>query len=289
MYFSDLRGIHMDTPLFFPVNDPFDTAYRKNKPKVPVGPHIHNAVEIYYTLTDLPDVLIEDKIFEVPADTLIIIPPYLIHQLYHESGIRYERYIISISDSWIKNVFGAESLSFSWLYERSAPIFISFGGKEKNKKNELTNSLRKLISYKGDLSPEKLVLFFNFLSSVSSLAKAGTKRNKTLHISSSQKRVNEMIAYIQQHSSENLTLTGLAEHFHLNTDYLARLFKQHVHISPGRYMIIQKINKAQEMLRSGESVSQVSDNLGFTDYSHFFKSFKKITGVSPSKYRDLYS
>ena len=92
----------MESSLFYPLDIPYDVAYRKNSPAEPVSPHSHNAVEIYLTCTALPDVLIEDQLYTVEADTLIIIPAFSVHQLYHEMGIEYERYVLSIKDSWIK-------------------------------------------------------------------------------------------------------------------------------------------------------------------------------------------
>jgi YesN/AraC family two-component response regulator len=42
------------------------------------------------------------------------------------------------------------------------------------------------------------------------------------------------------------------------------------------------------MLRNGSTVSEVQESLGYSSYAYFFKSFKKITGMSPSHYRDKY-
>ena len=75
----------------FPVAPPFDVAYRNEKAPYPVGPHSHNAAELYFTLTDLPDVLINDTVSAVPAGTLLILPasydalPCRVH-LHHRYG-----------------------------------------------------------------------------------------------------------------------------------------------------------------------------------------------------------
>lgn len=67
---------------YFAVDIPFDVVYRKSRTSSPVKPHTHNALEIYFTLTDLPDVLLNDTVTSVPSGSLVIIPPHCVHQLF---------------------------------------------------------------------------------------------------------------------------------------------------------------------------------------------------------------
>ena len=50
---------------FYSVEIPFEVVYRNESTKSPVLPHTHNALEIYFTLSDLPDVLLNNKVSEV--------------------------------------------------------------------------------------------------------------------------------------------------------------------------------------------------------------------------------
>lgn len=107
-------------------------------------------------------------------------------------------------------------------------------------------------------------------------------------ISSTQKHINDMIAYIRDHIGEPLTVTDLANHFYLHPDYLSRLFKKHTHTTVNRYITLQKIATAQSMLRDGYTVAQVQEALGYSSYAYFFKTFLKNAGISPSRYRSEY-
>ena len=113
------------TILTFPVAAPFDIVYRNNSTDSPVGPHSHNAVELYFTLSDLPDVLLNDTVSAVPAGTLIIIPPFCVHQLYHEVDKFYERYILSINTQWLDNVFCHKADAFAYLKESASPLLLT--------------------------------------------------------------------------------------------------------------------------------------------------------------------
>ena len=267
----------------FPVAPPFDVVYRNATAPSPVGPHSHNAAEIYFTLTELPDVLLGDTVSAVPAGTLLIIPTFCIHQLYHETGVRYERYILTIPTDWLGEVFCEGASAFSYLSNSASPLLL-FPNEEQKK--ELIRHFDELLSFSDRTSPAAMVSFFQFLAAIHAMAKNYAKnQSDALPISPSQKRVNEVIAYLQDHVSDNLTISDVAAHFYLNSDYLARIFRQHMHVSIGHYMTLQKISVAEALLRDGQSVSQVQEALGYSSYAYFFKTFRKITGFSPSQYR----
>ena len=270
----------------FPVAPPFDVAYRNEKAPYPVGPHSHNAAELYFTLTDLPDVLINDTVSAVPAGTLLILPSFCIHQLYHETGVTYERYILTIHTKWLNGVLCEGASVFSYLENSSNPVLLSPNGAQKK---ELLRHFNELLSFSDRTTPEAMIQFFQFLSVIRDMVNEVVPNGQPLlPVSPSQKRVNEIIAYLSEHLSENLSISDLASQFYLHPDYLARLFKSHMHVSIGHYVSLQKISAAEALLREGQTVAQVQEALGYSSYAYFFKSFQKITGISPSKYRDQY-
>ena len=267
----------MDTELFFRIDKPFDIAYRKDMPTTPVGPHIHNGMELYYTLTALPDVLVEDQVFNVPEKTLIVIPPYAVHQLYHESGNTYERYVININDIWLKNVFSDTPGIPSCFIQKTDPLILKFR----------ESIIKKILFDSQNNKPMALAHLFELLAAVTEMKGSTGTLPELKFVSDSQKKVNEIISFIEKNIRENMNVSDVARHFYLNPDYLGRLFKQHTHVSLGRFLTLQKIAAAQEMLRAGKTVSEVSDELKYSSYAYFFKTFRKIAGISPSRYRAL--
>lgn len=296
MYFSDFSAevIFMaaettskrNNVLTFPVAAPFDIAYKHSQTATPVGPHSHNAVELYFTLSDLPDVLLNDTVSAVPAGTLIIIPPFCVHQLYHGVGIMYERYILSINIQWLDAVFCDKTDALSYLKRSNTPLLLT---PDVTGKEEFLRRLNNLLSFPKVTAPEAMASFFDLLSLLNQMVdRLSPESNQVFPISSTQKSINEMIAYIQEHICENLTVTDLAKHFFLHPDYLSRLFKRHAHTSVSHYITLQKIATAQSLLREGYTVTQVQEKLGYSSYAYFFKTFQKNAGISPSRYRAQY-
>ena len=272
--------------LTFPVTAPFDVAYKYSQTATPVGPHSHNAVELYFTLSDLPDVLLNDTVSAVPAGTLIIIPPFCVHQLYHGAGIMYERYVLSINIQWLDAVFCDKTDTLSYLKRSTAPLLLT---PDDAKRESFICRLNHLLSFSKVTSPEAMASFFDLLSMLNEMVdRLSPESNQGFPISSGQKKTNEMIAYIQEHIYENLTVTDLANYFFLHPDYLSRVFKRHAHTTVSHYITLQKIATAQSLLREGHSVAQVQEQLGYSSYAYFFKTFQKNTGISPSKYRAHY-
>ena len=267
----------------FPVDPPYDVAYRSADAPVPVGPHSHNAAEFYFTLTDLPDVLLNDTILAVPAGTLIVIPSFCVHQLYHESGVCYTRYILTVPDKWLGGVLCEGAAEFAYLEDNAAPLLL-FPNEEQKK--ELIRRFDELLFFKERTTPDAMAAFFCLLGEIHSLKKE-RKKTRPLPISASQKKVNDIISYLSEHLMENLNIADVAAHFYMNPDYLARLFKSHMHVPLGHYITLQRVNLAETLLREGKTVTEVQEYLGYSSYAHFFRSFQKITGLSPSRYRRL--
>lgn len=94
------------------------------------------------------------------------------------------------------------------------------------------------------------------------------------------------LAYINEHyTMESIEISHLASLCKISEVYLRKLFHSAVHQSPLQYIHSIKITRAKELLLSGEyNVSETAELCGYTDVSHFSRTFKKLTGLSPSKF-----
>lgn len=272
--------------LTFAVAAPYDVVYRNNSSIYPVAPHSHNGMELYLTLSHLPDVLLNGTVSEVPAGTLILIPPFCVHQLFHEINTVYERYILSINSHWLNEVFCGTANVFHSTKQSTSPLLLSL---DATQKKELSKQLDALLSITDVSSPASLAGLFTFLATLDKMIeKLSPENSHAFPISDSQKMVNQMIAYIQEHIYENINVTDLANHFFLHPDYLSRLFKKHAHTTISSYISLEKITTAQQLLREGNTVNEVQERLNYSSYAYFFKTFQKTVGISPSKYRGEY-
>ena len=98
--------------------------------------------------------------------------------------------------------------------------------------------------------------------------------------------INSITRYLQEHLSEELSLSVLAEEFHLNPQYISQLFKNEIGVNFLTYLTGIRMEKAKKLLLSSSlSVAEVAERSGYADYRVFTKAFKKSEGVTPSQYR----
>jgi AraC-like DNA-binding protein len=100
------------------------------------------------------------------------------------------------------------------------------------------------------------------------------------------RRVKE---YIDGHLGEDLTLETLAALAGLSTHHFARAFKRSTGLPPHRCILQERIKRAAEMLRQTSlPLTAIAHSLGFTDQSHFSRSFRWHMGIAPRYYRRSY-
>lgn len=97
----------------------------------------------------------------------------------------------------------------------------------------------------------------------------------------------QIMDYLRQHHAQQLSITQTASRFGLDRRRLAALFERHVGMTPSNYLIECRILKAKELLRTCSCpIKQVAECVGYSDSLYFSKAFKKLTGISPSEFRD---
>ncbi|MBQ4280598.1 MAG: substrate-binding domain-containing protein [Spirochaetales bacterium] len=100
--------------------------------------------------------------------------------------------------------------------------------------------------------------------------------------------VKKAQAYICTHATLQLSRWQIAEDAHVSEDYLTRVFKKELGLSPWDYLNRYRIWLACSLLKNtGMSVNDVSVATGFLDQAYFCRVFKKIRGFSPSRMRSV--
>ena len=95
-----------------------------------------------------------------------------------------------------------------------------------------------------------------------------------------------IVRYMQEHLSEEISLTVLAEEFHLSAQYISQLFRNEIGVNFLTYLTSIRMEQARKLLLSTSlSIAEISGKTGYSDYRVFTKVFKKIEGVTPSQYR----
>lgn len=100
-------------------------------------------------------------------------------------------------------------------------------------------------------------------------------------------RIDDIIKYIRKEIYNNIDMDHLVKMCCMSKDHFIRLFRKEVGETPVQYINHKKIEQAQLLLLTQDcSVKEIAYSLSFTDNSYFNRLFRKVTGISPSKYRE---
>ncbi|NIK70359.1 helix-turn-helix domain-containing protein [Paenibacillus sp. BK720] len=100
--------------------------------------------------------------------------------------------------------------------------------------------------------------------------------------------VQKSIQYMKENVEEDISREDVAAHVGLNPAYLSRLFKKETGQNLIDYLIETKMVRAKYLLdATGMTVSAIAQQVGYSNFSHFTKMFKKQYGVNPQEYRNV--
>ena len=98
--------------------------------------------------------------------------------------------------------------------------------------------------------------------------------------------VSEIKNYIEKNIYCGFTREDVALALHFNPDYLSRVFKKETGKILSDYITFCRIKAAKKLLEdTGDKIGDIADRLGYSQFSHFAKVFRSITGMSPQEYR----
>ena len=98
-------------------------------------------------------------------------------------------------------------------------------------------------------------------------------------------RLQEVVNYVKQNLQATLDVSRLSKMACMSESHFHRSFKLTFGESPSAYVLQLRIRKAAQLLAKAEgSVAQISEQVGFRSVAHFSRTFKKLKGVSPSRW-----
>ena len=133
----------------------------------------------------------------------------------------------------------------------------------------------------------KPVNYEEFGACIDNLKIALFQRQSPKHQDRQEERTITLITrYLQEHLAEEISLSILAEEFHLSAQYISQLFKSEIGVGFLAYLTNIRMEQAKKLLLSTPlPIAEVSEQSGYGDYRVFTKVFKKSEGMTPSQYR----
>ena len=93
--------------------------------------------------------------------------------------------------------------------------------------------------------------------------------------------------FIEEHLAQDVTLERAAREFFVSKSTIDQLFRKKLGISFYRYLTQSRLIAAKERILEGEALGRICTDVGFADYSTFYRAFRREYGVAPSDFRDF--
>ncbi|MBA4386506.1 MAG: hypothetical protein C0404_00915 [Verrucomicrobia bacterium] len=101
-------------------------------------------------------------------------------------------------------------------------------------------------------------------------------------------RFQDTIQHIERNLAGPLRISDVARIAHLERTYFSRLFNECLGVKPAEYVMRRRLERAKQRLwTTEEPLRAIAESLGFSDAFHLSKSFKRLTGMSPSDFRNM--
>ncbi len=103
------------------------------------------------------------------------------------------------------------------------------------------------------------------------------------------RRLQRVFAHVRENIGQELAVAELARVVGMSQYYFSKLFKLSTGTTPHQYVMRQRVERAQEILREGATpLAEVATHVGFETQSHFTSVFRRLCGATPKHYREMH-
>ncbi|MBQ8605771.1 MAG: helix-turn-helix transcriptional regulator [Clostridia bacterium] len=230
--------------------------------------HCHDSYEVLYFVSGDIHYYIEGETYFPAKGSLLLMPPGVIHGIEANLTDGYERYV-----AHIKKEAAAQStvLLIEKVFSKGRYYVLNEGSGIKEAFDDMyqaSETSDTLFTPSLDALLLKILLFQNKAQDVKP---EGT----------TSKIITKVINYLNENFYKEQTLDEIASQFFLSKHHLNELFRKATGVTVWEYIIRKRIYLAKTLMQKGVSATEAAYQAGFSDYSVFYKAYKKRNGKSP--------
>ena len=248
--------------------------------------HSHDFYEILCCTSNCNvEYLVGPRRYRLQKGDIVVVPPSVSHRPILPENMR-EPYLRNVL--WISNRFMELLCQFSSDFpidnDRNTDLLRTAGTQweflPELIHRGVTESESRLLNWEA-------AVIGNTVTVLTHLDRAFRDRNTIPLSAEKPELLDQVMAYVERYYAQPISLSFIARTFYVSSSTISHLFQLKLGVSFHRYVTQRRLIAAKDRIARGELLENVSQAVGFTDYSAFYRAFKGEYGISPRQYRQL--
>ena len=243
--------------------------------------HFHDFDKLVLLLSGRVTYAVEDRRYELRPWDILLVRHHAIHKALIDKSEPYERIILYLDSRYIDRT--APEAGLMQCFDRAdaeGEYRIAPDEAAQERLGALLGQLEEALSddrfgseaLRSALLTQILVLI-NRAAPRRSLQAAPHGRN--------DEKILQTLTYINEHPEEELTVEQLAERAYLSRYHFMRRFKEQTGVTVHAYILQRRLSEAARLIRNGLPAAKAASDCGFSDYSTFYRAFRRTFGATP--------
>ena len=247
--------------------------------------HSHVFYELLFCCNDCgAEYLVGADRYRLRRGDIVFVPPGISHRpLLPETLTEpYERYVLLMSQEFVDEFIAKFSLNEKGI---TYGTLLRTGGTKWELLGEL---FRRGVWEAENRAPGwKAAVYGNTITLLTLMGRSIQERTASVLKAEKPDLLNAVLEYIELHLADKITLEDTAKHFYVSVSTITQLFRQKMGTSFYHCVTQHRLIAAKALISEGKILEEVSRAVGFTDYSSFYRAFKKEYGITPRQYTQL--
>ncbi len=250
--------------------------------------HTHDYYEFYLFLEGDLDLEISGHARPLHPGDMVLVPPGVSHHaLMHSSDRPYRRFVLWVSQEYAARLL-KESPDYVFLMQRAATSGRCYYHFHEAEFSSIQSRLIRLLEeFHSNRYGRNAAVYLALNDLLLYMNRIIYEREHPV-VSGSGDLMQEIMLFIDEHLTEDLSLDVLADHVCLSKYYIAHYFKDSLGISIHQYITKKRLQSCSEAIAAGSDITRTFDEYGFRDYSSFYRMFRKEYGMSPREFQEAH-